>query len=337
VLDADRERYHRVSSGAPAMSAAADASTGRQGLSERRHGRQAGREAGQRAHLPSPAASRFVGMRYGFVMPAGDAADAADLAVEAESAGWDGFFAYEPTWGVDAWVSLTAAAMRTSTIRLGTMLTPLPKRKPWEVASQAATLDRLSGGRVILSVGLGAPESRFYMFEDDPGRKVRAEMLDEGLAMLALMWRGEPFEFSGRHYRAHRPEIMVPAPSHQQPRVRTWVVGLWPAPRSMRRSARWDGWLPNVRGTDGPGEPEPGQIAEAVAWVRDERARSGLSMDGYDVILEGTTEPGPAAVEEAQSWAEVGATWWIEANWQVPAEEAVAASRERLRAGPPRP
>ena len=98
---------------------------------------------------------------------------------------------------MDAWVSLTAAAMRTSTIRLGTMLTPLPKRKPWEVASQAATLDRLSGGRVILAVGLGAPEPRFYMFEDDPGRKVRAEMLDEGLAMLDLMWRGEPFEFTG--------------------------------------------------------------------------------------------------------------------------------------------
>ena len=78
------------------------------------------------------------------------------------------------------------------------MLTPLPKRKPWEVASQAATLDRLSGGRVILSVGLGAPEPRFYMFEDDPGRKVRAEMLDEGLEMLALMYRGEPFELPGQ-------------------------------------------------------------------------------------------------------------------------------------------
>ncbi len=51
------------------------------------------------------------------------------------------------------------------------------------------------------------------MFEDDPGRKVRAEMLDEGLAMLALMWRGEPFEFTGKHYHAHRPEMMMPPPS----------------------------------------------------------------------------------------------------------------------------
>jgi len=180
-------------------------------------------------------------MKYGFVMPGGDAADGAELAVEAERAGWDGFFAYEPTWGVDAWVTLTAAAMRTERIRLGTMLTPLPKRKPWEVASQAATLDRLSGGRVILSVGLGAPEPRFYMFEDDPGRSTRAEMLDEGLEMLALMYRGEPFEYRGRHYHANRPEMMVPPPSAQQPRVPTWVVGLWPAPKSMRRVAQWDG------------------------------------------------------------------------------------------------
>src|SRR5262245_21851038 len=92
------------------------------------------------------------GMRYGFVMPGGGAREAADLASEAEQAGWDGFFVWEPTWGNDAWVMLTAAAMRTSTIRLGTMLTPLPKRKPWEVASQSLTLDNLSGGRVILSV-----------------------------------------------------------------------------------------------------------------------------------------------------------------------------------------
>jgi alkanesulfonate monooxygenase SsuD/methylene tetrahydromethanopterin reductase-like flavin-dependent oxidoreductase (luciferase family) len=276
-------------------------------------------------------------MRYGYVMPAGDAADAADLAAEAEAAGWDGFFAYEPTWGVDAWVSLTAAAMRTSTIRLGTMLTPLPKRKPWEVASQAATLDRLSGGRVILAVGLGAAEPRFYMFEDDPGRKVRAEMLDEGLDMLSLMWRGEPFEFSGRHYRAHRPEMMVPPPSYQQPRIRTWVVGLWPAPRSMRRSARWDGWLPNFRQPEGLNRPDQELLAEGVAWLREERDRAGESMDDYDVVTAGATEPGREGVDTVRTWAEAGATWWLEANWSVPAEEAVAWSRDRLRAGPPRP
>jgi alkanesulfonate monooxygenase SsuD/methylene tetrahydromethanopterin reductase-like flavin-dependent oxidoreductase (luciferase family) len=275
-------------------------------------------------------------MKYGFVMPGGDAADGAELAVEAERAGWDGFFAYEPTWGVDAWVTLTAAAMRTERIRLGTMLTPLPKRKPWEVASQAATLDRLSGGRVILSVGLGAPEKRFYMFEDDPGRAVRAEQLDEGLEMLALMYKGEAFSYQGRHYHAHKPEMMVPPPSHQQPRITTWVVGLWPAPKSMRRSARWDGWLPNYRTPEGErAEPSIEQLAAGVAWLREERARQGLTMDGYDVVVEGNTEPGPAAVDEVRGWAEAGATWWLEANWGLAEDTVVESCRERLRAGPP--
>jgi alkanesulfonate monooxygenase SsuD/methylene tetrahydromethanopterin reductase-like flavin-dependent oxidoreductase (luciferase family) len=276
-------------------------------------------------------------MRYGFVMPGGDAVDAASLAVQAEQAGWDGFFCYEPTWGVDAWVCLTAAAMRTSRIRLGTMLTPLPKRKPWEVASQAATLDRLSGGRVTLSVGLGAPEPRFWMFEDDPGRRVRAERLDEGLEMMALMYRGEAFEYSGRHYRAHRPEFMVPPPTRQQPRVPTWVVGMWPAPASMRRVARWDGWLPNYRASDGAqGEPSPAALAAGVAWLRDERARDGMSMDGFDVVVEGSTEPGSAAVEEVGRWSEAGATWWLEANWMLPEAEVVPTCLARLAAGPPR-
>ncbi|HLT12269.1 MAG TPA: LLM class flavin-dependent oxidoreductase [Micromonosporaceae bacterium] len=276
-------------------------------------------------------------MKYGFVLPGGDARVAADLAAEAEQGGWDGFFCWEPTWGNDAWIMLTAAAMRTSTIRLGTMLTPLPKRKPWEVASQVLTLDNLSGGRVILSVGLGAPDPRLYMFEDDPGVKVRAEMLDEGLEMLALMYRGEPFEYQGKHYRARKPEMMIPPPTTQQPRVPTWVVGLWPAPRSMRRAARWDGWLPNYRGDDGAnGRPDPERLAEAVAWIAEERARNGLDMDGYDVITEGTTEPGEAGIAEVQKWAAAGATWWLEAAWAMEGD-VVEQCRARLRAGPPRP
>jgi alkanesulfonate monooxygenase SsuD/methylene tetrahydromethanopterin reductase-like flavin-dependent oxidoreductase (luciferase family) len=276
-------------------------------------------------------------MKYGFVMPSGSAADAAALAVEAERAGWDGFFAWEPTWGVDAWVALTAAAMKTSTIRLGTMVTPLPKRKPWEVASQAATLDNLSGGRVILSVGLGAPDPRFWIFEDDPGRKIRAEMMDEGLDLLALMWRGEAFTYEGKHFHSKLAEMMIPPPSTQQPRIPVWVVGLWPAPRSMRRSARWDGWLPNFK-TPGAGvdRPDREQLIEGVAWLREERARQGLSMDGYEVIMEGNTEPGEAANEEVQAWADAGATWWLEANWQVDQATAVEWSSGRLRAGPPR-
>jgi alkanesulfonate monooxygenase SsuD/methylene tetrahydromethanopterin reductase-like flavin-dependent oxidoreductase (luciferase family) len=276
-------------------------------------------------------------MRYGFVLPGGDVTDAVELAVEAENAGWDGFFAFEPTWGMDAWVVLAAAAVRTQRIRLGTMVTPLPKRKPWEVASQAVTVDRLSGGRVILSVGLGAGDPRFWMFEDDPGRRVRAELMDEGLDLLALMYQGKPFEYQGQHFHAHRPDMMVPPPSVQQPRIPTWVVGLLGAPRSMRRSARWDGWLPNVRGDHpGPARPTYEQLAEGVAWLREERARHGLTMDGYDIVMEGNTEPGEKTDAEVGGWGEAGATWWLEANWTLSEKEVVESCRARLRAGPPR-
>jgi len=98
-------------------------------------------------------------MKFGFVLPYGDARTAADLAQAAEGAGWDGFFVWEPVWGNDAWVGLAAAAMVTHRIRLGTMLTPLSRMRPWKLASETATLDNLSGGRVILSVGLGAIDS----------------------------------------------------------------------------------------------------------------------------------------------------------------------------------
>jgi alkanesulfonate monooxygenase SsuD/methylene tetrahydromethanopterin reductase-like flavin-dependent oxidoreductase (luciferase family) len=276
-------------------------------------------------------------MRYGFVLPSGGAEVAADLAAEAERAGWDGFFCWEGIWAVDAWVSLTAAAMRTSTIRLGTMLTPLPRRHPWEVASQAATLDNLSGGRVILSVGLGAPDDRWWLFEDDPGRRVRAEVLDESLDLLTLMWRGEPFSYEGRHFKARPAQRMVPPPPVQRPRIPIWVVGQWPARKSMARAVRWDGWLPYFT-TPGPGvnRPDQEQLAEAMAWLRGERERLGRSMRGYAVVTEGTTQPGPVAVAVVSAWAEAGATWWLEANWQVDEKEAVEVSRARLRAGPPR-
>src|SRR5215213_11644099 len=140
-------------------------------------------------------------MRYGFVFPLGDARTAADFAREAERAGWDGFFVWEPVWGIDAWVSLTAAAMQTERIKLGTMLTPLSRMRPWKLASETATLDRLSGGRVILAVGLGAIDSGFAAFGEETDRKIRAELLDEGLEILTSLWKGQPITYTGKHYQ----------------------------------------------------------------------------------------------------------------------------------------
>ena len=113
-------------------------------------------------------------MKYGFVLPGGDAQTAAEFAHQAEEAGWDGFFVWEPVWGIDAWVCLTAAAMRTRRIKLGTMITPISRMRPWKLASETATLDNLSKGRMILSVGLGAVDSGFETFSEVTDRKVRA-------------------------------------------------------------------------------------------------------------------------------------------------------------------
>src|ERR687896_1024250 len=136
--------------------------------------------------------------------------------------------------------------MRTERIRLGTMLTPLSRMRPWKLASETATLDRLSGGRVILAVGLGAPDSGFAAFGEVTDRATRAELLDEGLAILTGLWRGQPFAFRGKHYRVGPFDRIVAPPPLQHPPPPIWVVGAWPHPASMRRGGGHDGGLPNV-------------------------------------------------------------------------------------------
>jgi alkanesulfonate monooxygenase SsuD/methylene tetrahydromethanopterin reductase-like flavin-dependent oxidoreductase (luciferase family) len=183
-------------------------------------------------------------MKYGFVLPAGDARVAADFAHDAEQAGWDGFFVYETVWGIDAWVSLTAAAMRTQRIRLGTDLTPLSRMRPWKLASETVTLDQLSGGRVILSVGLGATDTGFEAFGEVTDRRVRAELLDEGLDILNGLWAGQPFSYEGKHYQIKPTSFPPPPPPVQQPRIPISAVGAWPREKSMRRVLRCDGIMP---------------------------------------------------------------------------------------------
>jgi alkanesulfonate monooxygenase SsuD/methylene tetrahydromethanopterin reductase-like flavin-dependent oxidoreductase (luciferase family) len=279
-------------------------------------------------------------MRYGWVLPFGDARTAAELAEVAEQAGWDGFFVPEGVWAIDAWVVLSAVAMRTERIALGTMLTPLPRRRPWELAGQVATLDALSGGRVILPVGLGAADERWFLFEDDPGRKVRAELLDEGLELLVNLWRGDPQPYEGQHYRLRSaPGRLVPPAPVQEPRPPIWVVGAWPRPRSMRRAARWDGWLPAHVPKDGSGHEEltPELLRAGVAWIAERRAADGRGMDGYAVPMEGVTPPGAEGAELVRPWREAGATWCIEADWsELDPVRVREASLRRLEAGPPR-
>ncbi len=275
-------------------------------------------------------------MRYGFVLPSGDARVAAEMAAVVEQAGWDGFFVWEPVWGVDAWVCLTAAAMRTERIRLGTMLSPISRMRPWDLAGKATTLDQLSGGRVILSVGLGAVDTGFAEFGEVTDRKTRAELMDEGLDIITGLWRGQPFAYQGQHY-VLKPTTFFPAPPPaQQPRIPIWVVGAWPRPRSMRRVLKYDGILPMVMGDSGA----PRQAApDDIRAIRDYVAERRTEPTPFDIVVEGVT-PGDDpthAADIVRPWAEAGATWWIEALWELPGRSVTLDDvRRRAEQGPPR-
>lgn len=271
-------------------------------------------------------------MKYGFVLPSGDARAAADMARAAEGAGWDGFFVWEPVWGIDAWVCLTAAAMVTERIRLGTMITPVSRMRPWKLAGETATVDNLSGGRVILSVGLGAIDVGFDAFGEVTDRKTRAELLDEGLDILTGLWRGQPFSYEGTHYKIKPTEFMLPPPPIQQPRIPIWVVGAWNRPKSMARVLKYDGILPNTMTPEGDHRPlTADDVREIKAYVEANRTET----TPFDIVVEGVT-PGDKPDEAAEiirGWADAGATWWIEALWNADSAEAVWA---RVRQGPPR-
>jgi hypothetical protein len=298
-------------------------------------------------------------MRFGFVVPYADAREFAELAAVGERHGWDGVFTWEAVWGVHAWVTLGAAAMVTERIRLGTLLTPASRWRPWDLASAVATVDRLSGGRVIMSVGLGAVHPGWTAFEADEGRRARAEKLDECLAIFDGLLRGQPFSYQGRHYSAEPTDHLVPDPPAQRPRPPVWVVGARMAGRSghggqgapsgqsapsgqpsLRRAARWDGLLPAViedgtmRDIRGPAE-----LADMIGEVRDMRTAAGLSAEPFDVVIEGDSTGEFVRLEPAEpaAWEAAGATWWVESWWSVePGGAGLAEVRRRIEAGPPR-
>jgi alkanesulfonate monooxygenase SsuD/methylene tetrahydromethanopterin reductase-like flavin-dependent oxidoreductase (luciferase family) len=268
-------------------------------------------------------------MRYAVNIPNfGDFADpagVADLASVAERAGWDGLFVWDHILGWqaapvgDPWVILAAAAARTERLRIGTMVTPLPRRRPWVLSRQVVSLDHLSGGRVVLGVGIGyPPEEEFGTFAEPTDERVRADMLDEGLAILTGMWSGEPFGYEGIHYHV-RTSTFLPTPV-QRPRVPIWVAGMWPFRRPFRRAARFDGVAP-IRTDMAPMSPD--EVAEVVAYVRSHRT----SRRPFDVVVGGPPPDDPAAFEQA------GVTWY-----QIGPDygEGLAETRSWVAEGPPR-
>jgi alkanesulfonate monooxygenase SsuD/methylene tetrahydromethanopterin reductase-like flavin-dependent oxidoreductase (luciferase family) len=272
-------------------------------------------------------------MKFGFYTPnfdfCGDARVLAELAHEAEQAGWDGYFVWdhlqfgEPT--ADPWVSLAAIALRTRQIRLGPLVTPVPRRHIAKLAREVITLDHLSGGRVVLGVGAGfAALPDYSAFGDDAEPRRRAEKLDEALELLAQLFGGQAVKHSGVHYRV---ECAAFQPTLQRPRVPVWVAASWPSRRPLDRAARWDGVVPcTARGL----EIEPADLAEIASYTRERRRSTGE----FDVVRFGRTrDRRDTGVVEA--CAAAGATWWI--DYVYTWESSLAATRARIAAGPPRP
>jgi alkanesulfonate monooxygenase SsuD/methylene tetrahydromethanopterin reductase-like flavin-dependent oxidoreductase (luciferase family) len=286
-------------------------------------------------------------MRYAAVVPYAAELEFAELATVAEGAGWDAVLTWEAVFGQDPWSTIGAAAMVTQRIRLGVLLTPVPARRPWELAAQIGSIDRLSNGRLTVAVGLGAVNANWLSFLPDEGRATRASQLDEGLEVVTGLLRGQPFEHQGEHWRVREVTELAPPPPVQRPHPPIWCVGALVPGRerqpSLERAARWQGILPAVAaGQEGHSGITQDTLREIVERVAALRERDGHTMGGYDVVVEGdshgrfgTARPPVAA------WEEAGATWWVESWWDLPHEqtrrpESVAETRRRLEQGPPR-
>jgi len=241
--------------------------------------------------------------------PLADPAVLVDLARRAEAAGWDGVFLWEHIlsdgpWPVsDPWVALGAMAAATRRIRLGTLVTPIPRRRPWVVARQAGTLSRLSGGRCVLGVGLGADEyGDFSRFGDETALRTRASMTDEALTIVRAMWAGQALDHTGDHYRV-RLDAAQPEPYP----IPIWIAGTLPELRSLHRAARFDGIVllkPDRH-------PLPADVSRAVAGLR----AHGVAADRlFEVAVAGDASPAWGNPDDIDlpGLAGAGMTWWLE-------------------------
>jgi alkanesulfonate monooxygenase SsuD/methylene tetrahydromethanopterin reductase-like flavin-dependent oxidoreductase (luciferase family) len=285
-------------------------------------------------------------MRYSLNLPIGGQAAhpriLAGFAAAAEDAGWDAVFVEDyivyqnrqdlPAY--DPWVSLAAMAVATSRVRLGTMVTPVARRRPWKLARETVTLDHLSGGRLTLCIGVGdADDVTYAAFGEETDIRVRAGIVDEALDVLAGLWSGRPFSYQGRHFQVSK-VTCLPAPV-QQPRIPVWIGGAFPNRGPLRRAARWDGacLYPAAEpgsSTDSEEPLLPGQIAAIRSFVGAHRTGPGP----FDIVAGGPERgPDPGRTRElVRQSAEAGATWFGE--WIAPADPA--EMRAAITRGPAR-
>ncbi len=290
-------------------------------------------------------------MRFSMNVPNfGDFADAgtfASLAVAAENAGWDGLFVWDHVvhtkparrrYG-DPWMLLTAAALATTRIRLGTLVTAVPRYRPEQLARTVSTLDRLSGGRVIFGAGMGGPVADEYgSFGEPTDPVVLAERLDESLGLLDRYWAGETVTHHGPHHHVEDVELL-PTPL-QRPRPPVWVGGFWPKRRPMRRAARWDGAAPLFESARHGYTPPVDEVRDVIDYVRTHRPDERRG-EPFEFVVGGVS-PGddPARARDLIGpLRDAGATWWDERRRQNDPDGGLDRFEPVLRRteqGPPR-
>ena len=276
--------------------------------------------------------------RYGlYLMNFGETADPkmlTSLAVDAEHAGWDGFFLtdtvmYHKTGEeplTDVFTVLPAIAVKTSRMRIGTTIAALPRRSPWQVARQTVAIDHLSDGRLTLGVGLGdPPDVEYTTFGENSDPVVRGEKLDEALDIITGLWTGNEFSYHGRHYHVNKARFR-PIPK-QQPRIPIWVGGSWPNRIPFRRASRWDGVIPvkdyatiNL---------EPHHLQEINSYVEKHRTLK----TGFDTVIIGNGKSQGDIENRRRQYEQLGITWWL--KYLPSYRNSPTEIKEQIRAGPP--
>ena len=270
-------------------------------------------------------------MRHGlYVAPFGELSDVralAEVAAQAEASGWEGFFVWDHVMTFDGlavadpWIALSAVALGTERMRLGAMVTPLARRRPWDVARQVAVLDRLSGGRMVFGAGLGGDSRReLSAFGEERDPRARAALLDEGLGLVVDLWRGEPVTRGGPAFALDE-AVVRPTPV-QQPRPPVWLGCVWPNRRPLVRAARYDGAFP-VSHSASLTADDVRTLLEIVAEHRPADAGA------FDVVLVNHERAGPGRLSDL---AAAGATWWLQGFGERP---RLADVRDAAAAGPP--